>query len=178
MSGYTKSNSSIHSKSVSVRTDIRMTTLEMLRKNYKDDADIINKLTNGAETVLGFDRTWNGKYEFLKCAECNGPILGHRAEKCRQGGDGYSEALVRKFETSLRGNVKFREIVIKHINTQKMEEIIFRQNRELEMAKAMPVKTNLMVGRTEIPKWIGQEFEVWRKEMEKWTENDKSSEET
>ena len=66
MSGYTKSNSSIHSKSVSKRTDIRMTILEMMRTNYKDDADIINELTNGAEMVLEFDRTWNGKYEFLK----------------------------------------------------------------------------------------------------------------
>merc|ERR1711881_5761 len=47
-----------------------------------------------------------------------------------------------------------------------------------EIAKKMPAKTNLMVGRTEIPKWIGQEFEVWRKEIEKWIENDKSSEET
>ena len=57
MSGYTKSNSSIHSKSVSKRTDIRMTTLEMMRKNYKDDADIINELTNAAEMVVDFDRT-------------------------------------------------------------------------------------------------------------------------
>ena len=45
MSEYTKSISSIHSTSVSKRTDIRMTTLEMMRKNYKDDADIINELT-------------------------------------------------------------------------------------------------------------------------------------
>ena len=35
-----------------------------------------------------------------------------------------------------------------------------------------------MIGRTEIPKWIGQEFDVWKKELEKWNENDKSSEET
>ena len=41
-----------------------MMTLEMMRKNYKDDADIINELTNAAETVMDFDRTWNGKYEF------------------------------------------------------------------------------------------------------------------
>ena len=67
---------------------------------------------------------------------------------------------MKKFETSFRGNVKFREIVIKHINSQKAEEIIFRLDKEAEIAKAMPAKTNLMVGRTEIPKWIGQEFEV------------------
>ena len=43
MSEYTNIISSIHSTtSVSKRTDIRMTTLEMMRKNYKDDADIIN----------------------------------------------------------------------------------------------------------------------------------------
>ncbi len=154
---------SINNKSINNTTSIMMMTLEMMRKDYKDDADIINELTNAPETVVDFDRTWNGKYEFVRCAECNGPILGHRAEKCRQGGNGYDEALVKKFETSFRGNVKFREIVIKHINSQKAEEMIFRLDKEAELAKAMPVKTNLMVGRTEIPKWIGQEFECGEK---------------
>ena len=42
----------------------------------------------------------------------------------------------------------------------------------------MPVKTSLIKGGTEIPKWIGQEFDVWKKELEKWNENDKSSDET
>ena len=71
-----------------------------------------------------------------------------------------------------------REIIIKHINAQKIAEITFKQDRELELAKAMPAKTSLMIGRTEIPKQIGQEFDVWKKELEKWNENDKSSEET
>ena len=52
-----------------------MTTLEMMRKDYKDDADIIKELTNAADTVVDFDRTWNGKYELVRCAECNGPIF-------------------------------------------------------------------------------------------------------
>ena len=38
-----------------------MTTLEMMRKDYKDDADIINELTNAPETVVDLDRTWNGR---------------------------------------------------------------------------------------------------------------------
>merc|ERR1712101_50644 len=59
----------------------------------------------------------------------------------------------------------------------KIAEITF-QDRELELAKAMPAKTSLMIGRTEIPKWIGQVFDVWKKELEKWDENDRSSEET
>ena len=85
---------------------------------------------------------------------------------------------MKKFENSFRQNVKFSEIVIKYINSQKAEEMILRLDKEAEIAKAMPVKTNLMIGRTEISKWIGQEFEVWRKEMEKWHENDKSTEES
>ena len=97
-----------------------MTTLEMMRKDYKDDADIINELTNNLETVVDFDRTWNGRYEFVRCEECNGPVLGHRAEKCRKASGRYEEALEKKFETSLRKTVAVREIIIKHINANKM----------------------------------------------------------
>ena len=35
-----------------------------------------------------------------------------------------------------------------------------------------------MIGKTEIPKWIGHEFDVWKRELEKWNESDKSSDET
>ena len=104
-------------------------------------------------------------------------MLGHRAEKCRMT-NGYDDAVVKKYETSLRSTLKIREIVITYINKQKMAEIEFKQDRELELAKTLPAKTSLMIGRTEIPKWIGQEFEVWKKELEKWNENDKSSDET
>ena len=52
-----------------------LTTLETMRKDYKDNADIINELTNAPEVVVDFDRTWNGKYEFVRCGECNGLML-------------------------------------------------------------------------------------------------------
>merc|ERR1712121_226139 len=61
---------------------------------------------------------------------------------------------------------------------QKMTEMTYKQEIELKLAQNLPAKTNLMIGRTEIPKWVGQQFEVWRKELEKWNENDKSSDET
>ena len=104
-------------------------------------------------------------------------MLGHRAEKCRKS-NGYEEALVKKYETSLRSSLKIREIIITYINNQKRSEMDYKQDRELELAKNLPAKTSLMIGRTEIPKWIGQEFEVWKKELEKWNENDKSTDET
>ena len=153
------------------------TTLEEMRKDYLNDADIIIELTNTPEAVVDFDRTWNGKYEFVRCGECNGPMLGHRAEKCRKN-EGYEEAIVKKYETRMRSALKIREVIISYINKQKIAEIEFRQDREIELAKHLPAKTNLIIGRTEIPKWIGQEFEVWKKELENWDENDKSSDET
>ena len=78
-----------------------------MRKDYKDDADIINELTNTPEAVVDFDRTWNGKYEFVRCGECNGPMLGYRAEKCRNN-NGYEDAVVRNYETSLRSVGKIK----------------------------------------------------------------------
>ena len=138
-----------------------------MRKDYKPDAHIVNDLIKTPEDVVDFDITWNGRFEFVRCEECNGPVLGHRAEKCRKANGGYEEALVKKFETSLRKTVAVREIIIKHINAMKMAEINYKQVKELELAKSMPAKTSLMIERTEIPKWIGQEFEVWKKEMEK-----------
>ena len=38
--------------------------------------------------------------------------------------------------------------------------------------------TSLMIGRTEIPKQIGQEFDLQKRELQKWNENDKSADET
>ena len=78
--------------SINTTSITMLTTLETMRKDYKDDTDIINELTNAPEAVVDFDRTWNGKYEFVRCGEYNGPMLGHRAEKCRMN-NGYYDAV-------------------------------------------------------------------------------------
>merc|ERR1711942_82538 len=116
-------------------------TLEQMRKDYKDDKDIMNELTNSPEAVIDFDRTWNGKFEFVRCGECNGPMLGHRAEKCRKN-NGYEEALVKKYETQMRSSLRIREIAISHINKQKMAEMTYKQEIETKLAQNLPAKTN------------------------------------
>ena len=150
--------------------------MEVMRKDYKSDEDIINELMETPEAVLDFDRTWNGIYEFVRCGECNGPMVGHRTEECRKT-DGYEEALVRKHETQMRSSEHTRAIMNRYMDTKRKEEMDYKQTRKVELAKELPAKTSLMIGRTEIPKWIGQEFDVWKKELEKWNGNDKSSEE-
>ena len=51
---YNKSINSINTTSIN-NNNKKMTTLEMMRKDYKDDADIINELTNAVEMVVDFD---------------------------------------------------------------------------------------------------------------------------
>ena len=63
-------------------------TLETMRKDYKNNDNMINQLMKTPEDVVDFDRTWNGTYSFVRCEECNGLMLGHRAENCRKLGDG------------------------------------------------------------------------------------------
>jgi hypothetical protein len=126
-----------------------------MRKDYKDDKDIMNELTNSPEAVIDFDRTWNGKFEFVRCGECNGPMLGHRAEKCRKN-NGYEEALVKKYETQMRSSLRIRETVISHINKQKMAEMTYKQEIEMKLAQNLPAKTNLMIGL----EWIREEWKI------------------
>ena len=154
-----------------------MSNMEEMRKDYLSDADMINELKTNPETVIDFDRTWNGRYEFLKCGACNGPMLGHRVEKCRNR-ESYDENIVRKFETNMRSTPKVREILVGYIKQQKRAEMEYKQDREIDLARRMPAKASLVIGRTEIPKWIGQDFEIWRKELENWESNDQSTDET
>ena len=126
------------------------TILETMRKDCKDDADIINELTNTPEVVVDFDRTCNGKYEFVRCGECNGPMLGNIAEKCSKN-YGYEDAIVRKYETSMRSLVNIRNILNTYMDTKRKQELDYKQEREIELAKGLPAKTSLMIGRTEIP---------------------------
>ena len=135
----------------------------------------MHELIYSPEAGIDFDITWNGTNTFIRCGGCNGPLLGHRVEKCRKTGGGYEEYLVKRFEMEIRGCFKIRETINKYIDMKKKEEIDYRQDRELELHKKMPLKTSLMIGRTGIPKWVGQDFEIWKKELEKWKENDKLS---
>ena len=59
-----------------------MENLNEMKENYKKIDDIAHKLRNSALNVL-LDFDCNGKYEFIKCEICDGPILGHLEVKCQ-----------------------------------------------------------------------------------------------
>jgi len=85
--------------------------LETMRKDYKTNDNIVNELMKTPEDVLDFHRTWNSIYSFVRCGEYNGPMLGHRSEKCRKLGCGYDEIVVKKFETNVKSAKNIREIL-------------------------------------------------------------------
>ena len=79
-----------------------------MHKDYKSDEDIINELMKTPEDVMDFDISLNGSYSVVRCRKFNGLILGNRAEKCRESGDGYDENVVNKFEKNQRSAKKIK----------------------------------------------------------------------
>ena len=57
--------------------NIKMSVMEAMRKDYKSDEDIFDELMKTPEAVIDFDRTGKGKYEYVRCGNCNGPMQGH-----------------------------------------------------------------------------------------------------
>ena len=49
------------------------------------------------------------------------------------------------------------------MDTKRKQELDYKQEREVELAKGLPAKTSLMIGKPEIPKWIGQDLMYGRK---------------
>ena len=67
--------------------------------NYKADDEILTKIGLDVENAFDLDRARNGKFKFCLCRVCDGPILGHRADKCRHlNGKTYNGTLVTKFD--------------------------------------------------------------------------------
>ena len=50
--------------------------MENMKSNYKKEGEIQEEMKGVViENFLDFDN--NGRYEFMKCADCNGPMMGH-----------------------------------------------------------------------------------------------------
>ena len=139
-----------------------------MRKNYKKMDEIARDIeTNGLDEYVEFDNV--GRYEFYKCGSCDGPILGHLQNKCRSK-DPYEEQTIKSFEKDLRRVSELK----KHVSDMKLA-IAERGTRDRNPAPANPT-TQLVKSRWP-PGWSGQKFDKWRTEIEKWRQNNKSTEE-
>ena len=126
-----------------------------------------------------------GEYQFFKCEDCDGPILGHLQAKCRNG-ENYDDRTVTKFEGWLERIPEFR----KHIEDKNQAEAdkqaenqanilshaVRRIVADVEPRNNANPTTQLVKSRWP-PGWSGQKFDKWRTEIEKWSQNNKSTEE-
>ena len=80
---------------------IMIENINEMKTNYKKLDDITIEVRNyEIEHLLKFDG--NGKYEYLKCETCDGPILGHQESGCRSlNGIWYDGGIIKSFENWL-----------------------------------------------------------------------------
>ena len=82
--------------------------MENMKSNYKRESEIEEEMKNVViENFLDFDV--NGKYEFARCEDCNGLLMGHLKVKCPKVE--YSDKDVNKFEHYLKRIGGFKEAV-------------------------------------------------------------------
>ena len=81
--------------------------------------------------------------------------MGHREEKCRHISGGYSKEVVDRFEKILLDIEGINQEIVKYVEKKDIEKRIWIMQQQLELEKALPQKTNLMIGGPKIPKWSG-----------------------
>ena len=73
--------------------------MDNMKSNYMKVSDIQEELKNVViENYLEFEN--NGKYEFWRCEDCNGPMIGHLTAKCPKVE--YSDDDVKRFEIYIK----------------------------------------------------------------------------
>ena len=157
--------------------------------NYKKDSEIEEEMKNVViENFLDFDVT--GRYEFARCEDCNGPLIGHMKAKCPKLA--YDSEDMKKFENYLKRIKGFKEAVwarekknreenekieIKkaEIIAQKFAESVKLALESKVMPGATPAGTTQLVKTRQPPLWSGEKFDRWKVEVERWHENNNSN---
>ena len=82
--------------------------MDNIKSNYKQYNDLEEELKHTViEQVLDFDVT--GRYEFVRCEDCNGPVLGHLKPKCAKLM--YDGETLMKFDNYLKRIPGIKELV-------------------------------------------------------------------
>ena len=151
-----------------------------MKSNYKKESEKEEDMKSDViENFLDFDD--NGRYEFARCEDCNGPMMGHLKVKCPKLE--YGEEDVKKFENYLKRIGGFKEALWarKKKNKEENEKIEIKKEeiRASKFAEALRLaleskenKTTLgattqLVKSRQSPLWSGQLFDRWRTKVER-----------
>ena len=159
--------------------------VDIMKKNYKSADEITADLKNiGLDEFLKHDV--HGRFGFYLCEGCGGPILGHIQTKCRGLTESYDSQTVNKFQNWLerlpdfKKQVEQRKLTMEdrqaELQARKLGEAVNLILQRTGAREANPATTQLVKARFP-PIWTGKKFDKWKKEVEKWRENNKSTEE-
>ena len=152
--------------------------LKVIRKSYESDDKIRYSLTIAPEEGHSFDRTWHGNFTWKYCGYCTEPRLGYRKEKCCHNGGEQTKRYAERFEKVIQNIDSVRKQISKYVRKKESEKLLWQVAQRLELENTLLQNTSVMVGRTEIPKWLGQSYDIWMNEIDIWTNNEKSLDKT
>ena len=159
------------------------TTMNEMKKNYKKLEEIALDIKNhGLDEYVKFDN--NGRYDFFKCEDCDGPMLGHLQTKCRNRDHNYDDRTVKSFEGWLERSHEFRRQVADkkqaeddrqaHHQAKQAEfqanmlgDTVKRMMEEIGPRDRNVAPTTQLIKARLPPIWTGQKFEKWKVEIEK-----------
>ena len=158
-----------------------------MKRNYKNADEIETDLKNtGLDEYLKHDV--QGRFGFYLCEGCAGPMLGHRQEKCRHT-ERYDSQTVNSFQNWLERMPEFRKQVGQRklnmenrqaeLQAKKLGEAVnaLLRNNGTEAREVSNNPTTQLVKARYPPVWSGQKFDKWKREVENWKLNNKSTEE-
>ena len=155
-----------------------MSNIDTMKSKYLNIEQIVIRLkADTVEEYLEFNSS--GDYEFLSCEDCDGPMLGHLINKCTGLQESYEKKTIVKFKEWLKKIPEFRtqireradRIAAGAVKTQ--ADLMSQIMKDTHEAR----NTTQLVKPRWPPGWSGQRFEKWQVEIEKWSTNNKASEE-
>ena len=149
--------------------------MENMKKNHASMDAIAEELKNiGIETFLDFYA--NDDYEFQRCEDCDGPLLGHLEVKCTvKEGVRYGPEVLKSFENWLkripgfRDQLKIRQQNEKNLRASAIGEYVRIAIESVEV-KNRPGGVSQLAKPRLPPLWSGQKYDRWKIEVEKWSE--------
>lgn len=160
-----------------------MADYSKIRLHYRNTEEVTDTL-NDEDILTYIDMDQHGAYKFFHYIQCGAPQIVHNIKsKCRR--DVLNREIVLQFEEEIKQMTDFKTSLEK-ARTDKHDAECLKTATFIstivkgivtatkEVAAAAP--TTQVVRPRIVPTWSGQRLERYREEVEKWTEDNKSTE--
>ena len=153
-----------------------------MKKNYLS-MEYIAEVLKKEMVQYYLDFNANDDFEFTKCEGWDGPLLDHQEVKCPvKEGVRYTPDVVKSFENwrkripGFREQLKSRQQIEKNLRAVAISDYV-KIALESAETKNRPGGVSQLAKPRLPPLWSGQKYDRWKIEVEKWSDNNKLSDE-